>query len=98
MVSNTKHGRLLARMALCVGAGLVAMMFGSGVAAASPRSLTMDDPAPPFDPGALINAVNDYTAVLSLLTGGQSFLPGLTHTGAAMPGLTDTGAAIPGLP
>jgi hypothetical protein len=97
MVSKAKHRRLLGRMALGAWAALVAVMFGSGVAAASPPAVDDPAPAPPFDPSALLNAVSDYSALLPLLTGGQSFLPGMTDTAAAMPGLTDP-AATPWLP
>lgn len=45
--------------------------LGTGLAAGAPRApLAADDPAPavPFDPGALINAINDYASLLSLRT------------------------------
>lgn len=80
MTAHTTFGRLFGYTALSVAAALAALVVCNGLAAATPRTpLPADEQAPavPFDPGALVNAIDDYASLLSILTGGRSAQPGL---------------------
>lgn len=72
-------GRVVAA-ALAALAALAAVAASTGSATATPNvPLPADDPpAPvvPFDPGALVGAINDYAGLLSILTGGHRAQPG----------------------
>ncbi|BBX38177.1 hypothetical protein MMAG44476_05641 [Mycolicibacterium mageritense DSM 44476 = CIP 104973] len=93
-------GRMVGYTALGVAGAVAVLTLGTGLAAGAPRApLAADDPAPavPFDPGALINAINDYASLLSLLTGGHGAQTGLPATNSA-PTVTDPYPMLPGLP
>ncbi|MEW2482852.1 hypothetical protein AB0876_24995 [Mycobacterium sp. NPDC049093] len=80
MTAHATFGRLFGYTALSVAGALAALTVSHGMAAAAPRApLPSDDqtPAVPFDPGALVNAIDDYASLLSILTGGHSAQPGL---------------------
>ncbi|MGW4098279.1 MULTISPECIES: hypothetical protein [unclassified Mycobacterium] len=107
MSASTTLGRLLGYAALSAVGALAVLTVSNGLAAATPRTpLPTDDQAPavPFDPGALVNAIDDYASLLSILTGGKSAQPGLGGPAAVQPptGLVEqpTGAypMIPGVP
>jgi hypothetical protein len=101
MTAHTKTRQWLGFAGLAMAGALAALTVSSGIAAASPRSpLASDDPAPaaPFDPSALLNAVNDYVDLVPMLIGGQGSLPGLQAPGSAIPGLTSPNTLVPGLP
>lgn len=107
MSASITLGRLLGYAALSAAGALAVLTVSNGLAAATPRTpLPTDDQAPavPFDPGALVNAIDDYASLLSILTGGKSAQPGLGGPAAVQPptGLVEqpTGAypMIPGVP
>ncbi len=80
MTPHATVGRLFGYTALSVAGALAALTVSHGMAAAAPRApLPSDDEAPavPFDPGALVNAIDDYANLLSILTGGHRAQPGL---------------------
>ncbi|MCV7202263.1 hypothetical protein B7435_09040 [Mycolicibacterium peregrinum] len=80
MTAHATFGRLFGYTALSVAGALAALTVSHGMAAAAPRApLPSDDQAPavPFDPGALVNAIDDYANLLSILTGGHRAQPGL---------------------
>lgn len=80
MAEHTTFGRLFGYTALSIAAALAALTVSHGMAAAAPPApLPTDDQAPavPFDPGALVNAIDDYASLLSILTGGNRAQPGL---------------------
>ncbi|WP_166905315.1 hypothetical protein [Mycobacterium sp. DL440] len=87
MTAHTTFGRLFGYTALSIAGALAAVTVSSGLAAATPRApLPSDDQAPavPFDPGALVNAIDDYASLLSILTGGGGTSPSFGGPGAAV--------------
>jgi hypothetical protein len=101
MSAYTTIGRLLGYAAMGIAGSLAVMTVSNGFAAAAPRApLPSDDPAPavPFDPGALVNAINDYASLLSIFTGGHSAQPGFGGSGGTPPGTTGSYPVIPGVP
>lgn len=100
MSAHAAIGRLLGYTALGIAGVLAALTVGSGLAAAAPRTPLPTDgqaPALPFDPGALINAINDYASLLSILTGGPG-VPSGSGGSSGVPGSVDPYPTIPGLP
>lgn len=88
MAAQITFGRLFGYAALSVAGALTALTVSHGLAAATPRApLPSDDQAPavPFDPGALVNAIDDYATLLSILTGGRSAQSGLGGPGGIAP-------------
>lgn len=80
MSAYTTLGRRLGYAALIIAGPLAVLAVSNASAAAAPRTpLRTDDQAPsvPFDPGALVSAIDDYASLLSILTGGQKVQPGL---------------------
>ncbi|MFV8050914.1 hypothetical protein [Mycobacterium sp. 48b] len=80
MSASITLGRLLRYAALSAAGALAVLTVSNGLAAASPRTpLPTDDQAPavPFDPGALVSAIDNYASLLSILTGGHKTQPGL---------------------
>lgn len=78
MTPHATFGRLFGYTALSVAGALAALTVSHGMAAAAPWApLPSDDQAPavPFDPGALVNAIDDYANLLSILTGGHRAQP-----------------------
>ncbi|MUL83714.1 MULTISPECIES: hypothetical protein [unclassified Mycolicibacterium] len=100
MSAYTTIGRLFGYAALSIAGPLAALTVSNGFAAATPRApLATDDQAPavPFDPGALVNAIDDYASLLSILTGGNSAPPGLGGPAGAVPDPTSPYPLLPGV-
>lgn len=99
-MSANAGSRFLGSVALSIVAVLVALSASSGLAQAAPLTpLPADDPpapAIPFDPGALLGAINDYMSLLSMLTGGRGSSSGLGVPGGAAPGGAVPGVVVPG--
>lgn len=92
MSVSTRLGRLVGYATLSIVGALAAVTVSNGLASAAPRApLPTDDqvPAVPFDPGALINAIDNYANLLSILTGGRSTPPSLG------PGVTGPAVTAP---
>lgn len=88
MFATTTLGRLLGHAALSAAGALVVLTMSNGAAAAAPRTpLATDDQAPavPFDPGALVSAIDNYASLLSILTGGHRNRPALGGPVGAVP-------------
>ncbi|MEV0672046.1 hypothetical protein [Mycobacterium sp. NPDC050441] len=88
MTAHTTFGRLFGYTALSIAGALAVLTVSNGLAAATPRApLPSDDQAPavPFDPGALVNAIDDYANLLSILTGGGGTSPSLGGPGGTAP-------------
>ncbi|PEG58171.1 hypothetical protein CQY21_24130 [Mycolicibacterium boenickei] len=108
MSATTTLGRLLGYAALSAAGALAVLTASNGLAGAAPRTpLPTDDQAPavPFDPGALVSAIDNYASLLSILTGGQRAQPvlgGPVGTVQQPPAIVQqpTGAypMIPGVP
>lgn len=108
MSATTTLGRLLGYVALSAAGALAVLTVSNGLAAAAPRTpLPTDDQAPavPFDPGALVSAIDNYASLLSILTGGQRTQPALGGPAGAVrqpPAIVSqpTGAypMLPGVP
>ncbi|MGH3641417.1 MAG: hypothetical protein ACRDUX_20570 [Mycobacterium sp.] len=98
----TTPRRLLGYAAVGIAGALAALTLGVGAATASPRSPFASDTAPapatPFDPNALLNALNDYFGLLSSFTGGQGSIPGIGGSAATVPAATNPASLIPGMP
>lgn len=98
----TTPQRFLGYAGVGIAAALAALTLSDGTAAASPRSPLASDTAPapatPFDPNALLNALNDYFGVLSSLTGGQGSMQGIGGSAATVPAATNPASLIPGMP
>lgn len=80
MSAYITFGRRLGYAALILAGPLAVLAVSNASAAAAPRTpLATDDQAPavPFDPGALVSAIDDYASLLSILTGGHKAQPGL---------------------
>jgi hypothetical protein len=89
---RTPIGRLTAAAGVVLAsAGVIA--FGSGVAAASPAPVLVDDPAPAPapDPTAAVNAANEIFGVLNSLL--NSVLPG---AGSLVPQTSPSSPLSPG--
>ncbi len=101
MSAYTTIGRLLGCVALSAAGALAVQAVSNASAAAAPRMpLPTDDqpPAVPFDPGALVHAIDDYASLLSILTGGHNAQPGLTGPVSTVPGSTGAYPMLPGVP
>lgn len=80
MTAYSTFGRRLGYAALILAGPLAVLAVSNAAAAAAPRTpFATDDQAPavPFDPGALVNAIDDYASLVSILTGGHRAQPGL---------------------
>ncbi|WKG01473.1 hypothetical protein [Mycolicibacterium sp. HK-90] len=80
MSAYSAFGRRLGYAALILAGPLAVLAVSNASATAAPRTpLATDDQAPavPFDPGALVSAIDDYASLFSILTGGPPAQPAL---------------------
>ncbi|CRZ13661.1 hypothetical protein [Mycolicibacterium neworleansense] len=101
MSAYTTLGRRLGYAALILAGPLAVLAVSNASATAAPRTpLPTDDQAPsvPFDPGALVSAIDDYASLLSFLTGGRNAAPAVGGPAGTVQQPAGSYPMIPGVP